>query len=216
MEKILILVPHGDDEVLGFGGAISKHVRKGDIVDVGFLKSRYNDRTTEQEHDIERAAKILGYNNFHKLDIISRDGLNFSAHNLHKVEEFVEKITPDILYIPHIGDVHQDHHTTIDFARIATRIHSRGKVSKVLSGEIISSSGNAFFLNKFFTPQYYIRIEEEDLIKKQKALECYSREIRPYPHPRSSEGIKIYAQMRGMECGVMYAEAFECLRYIEL
>jgi hypothetical protein len=39
-------------------------------------------------------------------------------------------------------------------------------------------------------------------------------EMRPYPHPRSYEGIKQLAGIRGMTIGVQYGEAFEIVRRV--
>jgi hypothetical protein len=46
-------------------------------------------------------------------------------------------------------------------------------------------------------------------------MKKYASEIKIYPHPRSSDGIKISAQYRGMEVGYKYAEAFQLVRMIK-
>ncbi len=43
-------------------------------------------------------------------------------------------------------------------------------------------------------------------------MSCYSKESKPFPHPRSPEGLRVYAQKRGMEVGIEAAEAFAVLR----
>ena len=40
MEKVLVVSPHMDDEVLGVGGTIQKHIDQGDLVKVCFLCHR--------------------------------------------------------------------------------------------------------------------------------------------------------------------------------
>jgi LmbE family N-acetylglucosaminyl deacetylase len=47
---------------------------------------------------------------------------------------------------------------------------------------------------------------------KLKAIICYETETRPYPNPRSPDGIKALAMKRGMECGLSYAEGFMLVR----
>jgi len=37
-KKVAIIVPHGDDEVLGFGGVIQKHVNNSDDVYLIFAR----------------------------------------------------------------------------------------------------------------------------------------------------------------------------------
>jgi hypothetical protein len=46
------------------------------------------------------------------------------------------------------------------------------------------------------------------------ALSCYEAESRPFPHPRSREGLEAYSRKRGMEVGLEAAEAFMGLREV--
>lgn len=212
MKKVIVLVPHHDDEVLGFGGTIAKHVESGDFVHVCFLKKPSDARTRKQFKDAYVAQKILGYQQLTNLKL-SEDELNvFSLDALRKVELFLIKNFCDILYIPHVADGHQEHHMTIEMARIATRIWGPNKIPLILSGEILSSSSNTFHSN--FNPNYYICLKEEHIVKKINALLEYKNETRPYPHARSVEAIEVYAMKRGIECHCDYAETFEVLRQI--
>jgi len=52
-------------------------------------------------------------------------------------------------------------------------------------------------------------VSTEDKIK---AMECYEKESRCFPHSRSSEGLIINAKKRGTEIGMAAAEAFMILR----
>ena len=213
MKKILILVPHHDDEVLGFGGSIAKHVRLGNHVHVAFLRDPLDDRSKKQSKDSSNAQKILGYHLKTDLFFSERELTQFSLPSLNRLENFLSTNSPDILYIPQESDVHQDHHQTLSLTRIATRIWGPAAAPIVLSGEIISSSGNAYKNN--FNPQYYEVLSKTDILIKQEALLAYSDEKRQFPHPRSVKGIDVYAEKRGMEAGTYYAEAFEVLRYIQ-
>ena len=49
---------------------------------------------------------------------------------------------------------------------------------------------------------------------KLKAMEAYGSEIRPMPHPRSGEAIRVRAQYLGIQVGVAYAEGFKSVRVI--
>lgn len=51
---------------------------------------------------------------------------------------------------------------------------------------------------------------------KVEALKEYDVEMRDFPHPRSYEGVKALAKVRGMTVGVPYAEAFEIIRRVWL
>ena len=213
MKKVLVLVPHHDDEVLGFGGSIAKHVRLGNKVSVAFLRGPYDTRSRSQFNCSEAAKSVLNYHQ--KIDLLftEKELTEFCLATLCKLEDFLSNESPDILYLPHTLDVHQDHHQTLSLARIATRTWGPNSIPVILSGEIISSAGNAY--QSTFSPHYHEVLEYSDIAIKQKALEAYTEEIKEFPHPRSAKGIEIYANKRGMEAGVEYAEAFEILRFIQ-
>ena len=56
-------------------------------------------------------------------------------------------------------------------------------------------------------------------LKSKEYTEFYRRidesEIKKYPFPRSLEGIKVLAMMRGMQAGFKYAEAFNIIRVLQ-
>jgi LmbE family N-acetylglucosaminyl deacetylase len=212
---VLVLVPHADDEVLGFGASIAKHVSNKDEVHVGIVKGSYNLRSATQNKNTENSLDILKYKEIHLLNIEEKNLESFNIEVLNNVEDLIVKLNPNILYIPHYGDAHQDHTAVFNYARIASRIHGVSSIQTILCGEIISTSGNGFYYNSNnFNPNYYNIITEEHLAKKVEALQCYTGEIKQYPHPRSPEGLRIVAQQRGMESGSLLAEAFVCVRNI--
>ena len=87
----------------------------------------------------------------------------------------------------------------------ALRPNKNSRVA-IFSSEILSSTG---YLNPTkWEPNFFITLEKKDLDKKLVAMKLYKNEIRNYPHPRSLEGIKSLAKLRGMYSGNLYAEAF--------
>ena len=213
--KIVVIIPHGDDEVLGFGGTIIKHIRNGDVVDVIFVKTSYNERSSLQLTHTQASANLIGFDSLY-LHITPTKLANFNLETLQCIEAELIKLKPDILYTAHPGDVHQDHVSLFNYIKIATRINGPIPVPKILCGEIISSTSSGINLGNFFQPNHYEILTLEDVLKKQEALEKYSFELCKFPHARSKEGIMIHAQKRGMEAGSLYAEAFQSLRYINL
>ena len=65
-----------------------------------------------------------------------------------------------------------------------------------------------------FVPNYFVNISKQ-LDKKIKAMEVYTSEIQKFPHPRSSEYLKINANRWGGVSGNIAAEAFEIIRKID-
>ena len=132
MNKVAIIVPHGDDEALGFGGAIQKHVLNGDIVTVTICRSTHDERTKTQLSDSHKAKEILKYHNIRHL-LISEDTISNRPLDLYKaLEKELSDINPDILYTTFWGDNHQDHSITYDAVRRLARVWGPLKVKNFL------------------------------------------------------------------------------------
>ena len=73
-KRILVISPHPDDETLGLGGTISKHIFDGDDVFIltisGHLPPLYNREDYEETvKEAKNAFEILGVQNSHFLEI---------------------------------------------------------------------------------------------------------------------------------------------------
>jgi LmbE family N-acetylglucosaminyl deacetylase len=212
---VVIIVPHGDDEVLGFGGVIQKHVKNSDNVHVIFCRKPIDERTQAQFNNIQDAQAILGYQVRYCLGFteiqMSNDGLNL----FRCLEDVLDKIKPNIVYTTFWGDIHQDHQITFEWVCRAVRIHGPLNVKQFYVGEIPSSTEQRpYIIGDTFKPNHYVSLSRDEIALKIKALECYTTEINKLPHPRSSGGIFTLASARGSECASDYAESFMCLRNI--
>jgi len=215
MQNVCIIVPHADDETLGFGGAIQHHITQGDRVTVVICRSPHDRRTKEQIDCSNAALKILGVQHSCFLNHTEKDISNTPLNLFRSVESILEKNNPDIVYTTFIGDVHQDHRILFDCVARAIRVHGSLKVRTFLTGEIPSSTDQACKeVSKQFIPNYYIPISQKYLHNKIAAMGAYTTESRLAPHPRSPEYIECLARMRGIECGSKYAEAFMLMRQI--
>ncbi len=217
-DKVLVIAPHMDDEILGCGGVIAKHAAKKDSVFVCFIANRvYGHKfdaganELEKKHALE-AGKVLHYRDavFFGLD---DERLDASVQDIViPLERYIKKVRPDIVYCPFRGDNHQDHRAVFDAARIAVRPSATLFIRRLLAYEVPSSTEQSPPLaENAFMPNYYEDISRY-INTKIRALRCYKTESRLYPHPRSEESIKILAQKRGIESGFKYAEAFMLLR----
>lgn len=216
--KILVIAPHMDDEVLGCGGAIAKHVESGDDLFVSFIAHRvYNHKFDKKKNAVERkhalkAKSVLGYKEATFFDM-DDERLDLKVQDMIiAMEKALLKIRPSVVYCPFRGDNHQDHRAVFDAARVALRPSTMTFVKRLLMYEVPSSTEQSppLFENVFM-PNYYVDITTF-VDKKIKAIECYETEKRLYPHPRSAESIRVIAQKRGTETSLKYAEAFMLLR----
>ncbi len=221
--KILVIAPHPDDEVLGCGGVIKKHVKSGDQVYCCIVTKGYPPEWSEEfmkkiRKDNLNASKVLGIKKTLFLDLPTAKLDTVPQKKLNDfIGECVKEINPEVVYIPFAGDLSRDHRLIFESALVATRPINGSKIKRIMAYEVLSETEWGRFLpNKrydIFSPNIYIDISET-LKDKLKAMACYKGEIKSHPHPRSLKIIKALAQKRGSEAGLKAAEAFFLIREI--
>ena len=217
IKKILVIAAHPDDEILGVGGVIAKHVSEGDSVFICILSegatARYSSEnvTTLKEY-ATHASEILGVK---KLYFSSMPDQKLDTLPLLEVtqtiEQYIKDISPHIIYTHHSGDINKDHRIVFDATMVAARPTPDNKVKKIYCYETPSSTEWGPSSIKPFKPNVYVDIEKF-IDVKLKAMEAYTSELRDYPHPRSIEALRIISQYRGIEVGLRNAEAFMLMR----
>jgi len=217
--KVLVVAPHADDEVLGCGGVIKRHIQSGDEVYLCVATKPYTPDWTEEyiaqkAEELKLSNNILGiketfFLNFPtvKLDMVGQKKINDS------IAEIVLKVKPEVMYIPFFGDINRDHRIISEACLVVARPTPGLCIKKVLAYEVLSETewGKVF---RPFIPNVYVNISPV-IDEKIKAMSCYKTQIKNFPHPRSIEGIKILSQRRGMEAGMDHAEAFILLKEIK-
>ncbi|MBI1984587.1 MAG: PIG-L family deacetylase [Candidatus Wildermuthbacteria bacterium] len=216
--KILVIAPHPDDEVLGCGGTIKKHAEKGDQVFLCIGTKAYTPDWTEEfmrerVHEIELANKTLGISKTYFLDFptVKVDTIPQKEVN-DAIARVVKEIRPEVMYIPHGGDLNQDHRIFFGASLVAGRPIPGSSVKQIFSYEALSETEWGNELTPF-VPNAYVDIAEEIGAKKE-AMQAYKSELREFPHPRSLKAIEALAQKRGSEAGMEYAEAFMVIRHL--
>lgn len=218
--KVLVVAAHPDDEVMGAGGTIAKHVRQKDHVYLCIVTKAYTPDWSEEiikekRKEVVRASHILGVRKTYFCDLptVMLDTLPQKELN-KKVSEVVNEVRPDIVYTTHRGDINSDHRLVFEATMVAVRPACKNLISRVLSYELLSSTDWAPpFPERAFMPNVYVDISKT-LETKIKAMSVYKTELREYPHPRSIEAIAIQAKRRGMDIQVKAAEAFMLMREI--
>lgn len=220
-KKILVIAAHPDDEILGCGGTIIKHIKKKDIVNVVFLSdgesSRKNDdlKISIRKKQAISCCKFLNtkkpyFFNFpdNKLDSIPL------LHIIKKIENTIKKLKPEIIYTHYFGDLNIDHQKTFEAVNVACRPLKKNTVKNIFCFEILSSSEWQISTKKKFNPNYFINIDNE-IKQKLSALKMYKNELKKYPHSRSLKGVNALSMYRGIQSGNKHAEAFYIARSIE-
>lgn len=223
--KILVIVAHPDDEVLGCGATISKYAKEGNKVFCLFLgrgkSSRHvvvEKKKTEQEQGVlekeaRLAGKILGIS---KMFFENFPDQQYDTVPLLDIVKALEKIKnktkPDIIFTHHFGDLNFDHQITFKAVLTAFRPVKGETAREIYSFENPSSTEWAMpNRQNYFVPNVFIDVTST-FDKKIKALGAYKSEIKDYPHPRSTKGIEIIARRWGTVVSKELVEAFELIR----
>jgi len=224
MEKILIVAAHPDDEVLGCGGTLLKHISNGDDVYALILGEGVTSRSRiprpqdgKKVKALESAAQRVGlFMGWKKLFTYKLADNRFDSVDLLDVikviEEVKEEVNPQVVYTHHYGDLNIDHRITHEAALTAFRPLKGTACRRILTYETPSSTEWATpVAHRAFIPSVYVDITDW-IDKKCEALKLYGGELRAYPHPRSTKALKITAQRWGTHVGMKYAEAFSHVR----
>jgi LmbE family N-acetylglucosaminyl deacetylase len=222
-QDIAVVVAHPDDEVLAFGGTISRHADDGDKVHVLFLATGLGARTADGNLDpqavsdlrgeAKKAGDILGV-----ADMAFRDFPDNRMDTVplldvvKSVQDFVEATRATVVYTHHDGDLNIDHALTARAVLTACRPVPGSRVERIYAGEILSSSEYSLAQHRF-RPSTYIGIDPY-IDRKREALRCYTGEVRYWPHPRSIKAVALLARLRGSECGLEAAEALYLVREV--
>lgn len=223
MNKILVIVAHPDDEVLGMGGTIAKLSDEGKEVHLLIVtdgsSSQYKDASNlEQIIDLKKketqnAADLIGIKTITygglpdmKLDVTPHTVIN------KVIENAIDKLEPDTVFTHFWGDVNKDHQAVYESTLVAVRPLAGQVVKELYCYSVPSSTEwNCCKADTMFMPNIYVEIDEYKE-KKYKAMLAYSTELRDYPHPRSVEHLKQLDIAVGLQIGMKASESFICLR----
>lgn len=227
MNKVLVVVAHPDDEVLGCGATIRKLVCEGAKVRVLILgegsSARYPREmmdSKEVRRDIqqrrqfaEKSFAILGVADVVYGDLPCGRFDTVPIIDIGKlIEASIADLSPDTVMTHFGNDANSDHRLTFNAVIAATRPTPGSCVRTVLSFETPSSTEWRFV--EAFQPNCFIDVGNY-IDTKIAAFDCYaSTEGREFPFPRCEEGLRITARYRGMQVGVLNAEAFQIVRSI--
>ncbi|WP_031548015.1 PIG-L deacetylase family protein [Salinicoccus luteus] len=215
--NILVFAPHNDDEVLGAGGTIAKYAKAGHDVHICEVTSGPDPEKVEALKQEARAAHaVLGVKDasFLELPMVGLRHTPTIEINA-KFHEVVTRVNPEIVLLPHKGDMNFDHAETTYAAMVALRPFNVPELREILVYETLSETEwNTPTADNVFVPNVYVDISGT-IDQKLEAMECYRSQLKDYPHPRSLEAIRALSMVRGTTICVEHAESFMLIRSIK-
>jgi LmbE family N-acetylglucosaminyl deacetylase len=221
VKRILVFAPHPDDDIIGCGGTLAKHIKLGNQVsvcymtsgDAGSLDYSKEELAKVREGEARRAAKVIGFQGLTFLR--NHDGyLEFNEGNLKKLIELIRKKRPHIIYVTHQADGHQDHRTTYQLV-----CESAGRAGGPWFQEC---KGEPWTVETVLTYETsaplseinYVEDISEFINKKLTALRKHESQIKDIRYDEAAEGL---ARYRGSMTGKgRYCEAFRIIKVSNL
>jgi len=224
--RILVVAAHPDDEVLGCGGTLAKAIAAGAEVAVIFLGEGISARFPVGHYDSEEfrtqtrvrmegareAMLVLGIADCEFGERLCGQFDTYPLITIVKdIERKMELFKPHFLFTHNPSEVNIDHRLSYEAVEVACRPTRDFIATQVYTFEIPCSGSWTF--DSTFKPNVFVEVSEHwDM--KLAAWACYDGEARPFPFPRSTEGLKTLAQYRGMMSNLKLAEAFRMVRMI--
>lgn len=215
--RIMVLAPHIDDEVIGCGGTLVRHLTAGAQVSVVYMTDgRWGDAalyrpdiTPEEIQQIQEqlcavrkqeaqaAADILGIQELHFLDAV--DGsLKPDETIVKKLAALLNEFRPDVLYLPFVMDLHEDHWQT-------NRVLG-ACLAHLPSGLLDHTLCRGY---EIWTPLVANRLVDitNQMDIKSRALQAFTSQLKDNDYLYSVKGLNAYRSVGNLQ-GNGYAEAF--------
>lgn len=221
MKRLLVIAPHPDDETLGCGGTLLRHISNGDEVhwliitaittEIGFSA----ERVARRDAEIKAVEKTYGFAGVHqfffptmRLDCIGKLQL------IDAIGSVMQKIKPDTLLVPYRNDAHSDHAAVFDAAVSCSKSFRYSSVRSVYVYETLSETEFGLRTDDSgFRPNLFVDITHF-LEQKLYIMHMFEGEMQDFPFPRSETCIRAQAALRGSQAGVLAAESFMVLKEI--
>lgn len=206
--RILCVVAHADDEVLGCGATIARASEAGAEVRVLLPVKEGSDRgrmnAEAKARSFEQAVRLLGAQPVVPDDALPEVEVEGATMALHAiVEPWIE--WSDVVLTHWHDDVHQTHRALARVVEIATRPFRRHR--HVIQFEVPTSTDQAY--RNSFVPNLFVKLEERHVASKAAAMAVYATE---QCAGRSAESVRRRALVVGERYGVDFAEAFAIAR----
>jgi len=218
-KRILAIAPHPDDETLGCGGTMLMERAAGArlfwliVTDMTEAAGFSSERIATREQEITAVGAAYGVEKTFRLGFAAAmlDAVP-KADIVAAIGRIVRQVQPTDVYLPFRRDGHSDHTAVFDAGAAATKWFRYPSVLRVLAYETPSETD--FDLNPDspgFRPNVFVDISS--MIDQKLAIaQNFESEFGAHPFPRSFDGARALAIVRGAASGFHAAEAFMLLR----
>ncbi len=197
----IVIAPHPDDEAIGCGGSIIRHIKKGNRVKVIFLTPGdkgdfmgiFGDDYLKIRHESAlKAISILGVENYEFWEFSDRELWKKKDIIYERIKERVREFKPGLIYVPSPFESHPDHRVA---ASVIWQIYNETGISAVFCELLMS-----------LYPNILVDISEE-FKKKEEAIRCYKTELHYNNYVDKIEGLNRF-RTATLHSKIKYAEAF--------
>ena len=202
--RVMVIAPHMDDEILGCGGVLIKHADAGDKTAVVYItdgsKGKPNRPPSRELSELRKkeaaeSNKLLGVNQEFFLDM--EDGNTGVYHPFTKrMKEIINEIQPDLVYLPYSYDRHPDHRNANFLFRSAL-------------SENINAVVCAYEVWTPLEPNILVNITKQ-ISLKLKAIMLHKSQLEILPYHRMTRSLNAFRAAFIPLPGLRYAEAFYC------
>lgn len=224
IKNVIVIAPHADDEILGCGATMAKHIENGDKVIVvvctnaakGAPEFFSEERVKKVRSEALKAHKFLGIAETIFLDFPAPALNSFPEYKIsNELLEIFKLKQPNYLYLPHPGDMHQDHKAVYRASLVAARPNAELKIDHIFCYETLSETNWTPMHEVPFVPNRYVDVTNY-MDKKIKAMSFFTTQVKNWPNSRSLEALISLSKYRGATIEVEHAESFFVERQIVL
>jgi len=184
--NILVVSPHQDDEVMGCGGTIIKHYKRGDSVYVVYITAGWSGipeikskkkAIKIREKEAKDASKILGIK---KTIFLKQEDRNISVNRrlIQKLIKIIRDLKPEIIYTPHSEEQDYEHRIIYQITKEASWLSRTPYLPQL--GKAVNSL-KFIYLYEVWTPlkKFFLKSDVTNVFNiKIKALSAYKSQIK--------------------------------------
>lgn len=220
-ENVVVLAPHMDDETIGCGGTLARHVEAGAKVRVVFLTDgrqganatlagltgeararKESELIRTRRNEARLALDTLGIPDMDCLDAPD-GGLTEDTTTVAPLRAILERVRPDLVYLPFFLEQHPDHSAATRVLLEATRDSN------------LSFTCCSYEVWTPLFPNCLVRIDAQIELKRR-AIACYRSQLDGANYIHTQLGLNAYRSSAFINDYGQYAEAFSCVPLAEL